>query len=79
MDGLDDLGVVDALEMDRRDVEVGVTELALDHDQWHPFACHLYRVGMPELVRREAPVNATPPRPFTTNATVIAAWSCALA
>src|SRR5215216_6117296 len=30
VDGVDDLGVVDALEVDRGDAEVGVAELALD-------------------------------------------------
>jgi hypothetical protein len=35
MDGVDDLGVVDALQVDRRDAEVGVAELALDDDQRH--------------------------------------------
>src|SRR5580692_4731763 len=38
VDGVDDLGVVDALEVDAGDAEVGVSELALDHVQ---------RVGRP--------------------------------
>jgi hypothetical protein len=33
VDGLDDLGVVDALEVDRGDPEVAVAELALDDGQ----------------------------------------------
>jgi hypothetical protein len=33
MDGDDDLGLLDALEVDRRDAEVAVAELALDDDQ----------------------------------------------
>jgi hypothetical protein len=41
VDGFDDLGVVDALEIDRGHAEVSVAELALDHDQWHTFASHL--------------------------------------
>ncbi len=55
VDGVDDLGVVDALEVDRRDAEVAVTKLALDHDQRDAFACHLDGVGVSELVRSEAP------------------------
>jgi hypothetical protein len=33
MNGLDDLGVVDAAQVSGGDREVGVPELALDHDQ----------------------------------------------
>jgi hypothetical protein len=33
VDGVDDLGAVDALQVDRGDAEVGVSELALDDDQ----------------------------------------------
>src|SRR5215218_11341818 len=40
VDGVDDLGVVDALEVDRGDAEVGVAELALDDDQRHALAGH---------------------------------------
>jgi hypothetical protein len=32
VDGVDDLGVVDALKVDRGDAEVYVAELALDND-----------------------------------------------
>jgi hypothetical protein len=32
VDGVDDLGVVDALEVDGGDAEVAVTQLALDDD-----------------------------------------------
>jgi len=53
MDGVDDLGVVDSLQVDRGDAEVGVTELALDHDYRHAFASHLHGVGVSELVRRK--------------------------
>src|SRR5215217_9435650 len=55
VDGVDDLGVVDALEVDRGDAEVGVAELALDDGQWHAFAGHFDGVRVAELVRREAP------------------------
>src|SRR5215211_3255403 len=58
VDGVDDLGVVDALEIDRGDAEVGVAELALDDDQRHALAGHLDGVGVAELVRREAPAHA---------------------
>src|SRR5688572_676543 len=58
VDGVDDLGVVDALEVDRGDAEVGVAELALDDDQRHALAGHLDGVRVPELVRREAAAHA---------------------
>jgi hypothetical protein len=35
-----------------------MAELALDHDQRHPFARHLDRVREPELVWRKAPADA---------------------
>jgi hypothetical protein len=57
MDGLDDFGVVDALQVDRGDAEVAVAELALDHDQRHTFTRHFDGVGVPELVWREAPAD----------------------
>src|SRR5918994_6831190 len=41
VDGVDDLGVVDALEIDRGDAEVAVAELALDDDQRHALVRHL--------------------------------------
>jgi hypothetical protein len=53
VDGLDDLGVVDPLEVDRRDAEVAVTELALDDDQRHAFVGHLDRVRVAQLMRRK--------------------------
>src|SRR5215212_8730553 len=55
VDGVDDLGVVDALQIDRGDAEVGVAELALDDDQRHALAGHLDGVRVAQLVRREAP------------------------
>jgi hypothetical protein len=54
MDGIDDLGVVDALEVYGRDTQVSVSELALDDDERDAFAGHLNRVGVSELVGREA-------------------------
>src|SRR5215216_6269955 len=41
VDGVDDLGVVDALQVNGGDAEVGVPELALDDDQRHALAGHL--------------------------------------
>ena len=58
MHGVDDLGVVDALQVDRGDPEVAVAELALDDDQWDAFAGHLDGVGVAQLVRREAAAHA---------------------
>jgi hypothetical protein len=59
VDGFDDLGVVDALQVDRRDAEIAVAELALDDDQRYAFASELDGVRMPELVRREPPTDAS--------------------
>jgi hypothetical protein len=42
------------MEVDRRDTQVGVAELPLDHDERHALASQLYCVGMAELMRREA-------------------------
>jgi hypothetical protein len=56
--GLDDLGVVDALEVDRGDAEVAVAELTLDDDERHALVRHLNGVGVAELVRCEASANA---------------------
>jgi hypothetical protein len=54
VDGVDDLRVVDALQVDRGDSEVGVSELALDHDDRDALASHLHGVSMAQLVWREA-------------------------
>src|SRR5205807_7876152 len=61
VNGLDDLGVVDAAQVGRGDPEVGVAELALDDDEWHAFAGHLNGVGVPELVRCEPPAYTGSP------------------
>jgi hypothetical protein len=50
-DGIDDLGVVDGLQVDRRDAEVGVSELSLDHDERNALAGRLDGVGVTKLVR----------------------------
>jgi hypothetical protein len=41
------------LEVDAGDAEVGVSELALDDDEWDAFVRHLNGVSVPELVRRK--------------------------
>src|SRR5262249_16138548 len=58
VDSFDDLGVVDALEVDRRYAEVAVPELALDDYERNALVRHLDGVGVTELVRREPPANA---------------------
>jgi hypothetical protein len=60
VDGVDDLGVIDPTQIDRRDREVSVPELALNDEQRHAFARHLHRVGVSELMRRE-PASHTRP------------------
>ena len=46
------------MEIDGGNAEVRVSELALDHVERDPFACHLDGVGVSELVRCEAPSHA---------------------
>jgi hypothetical protein len=57
--GPDDLAAVDALQVDGGDPEVAVAELALDDDQRHAFTSQLDGVRVAQLVRREAPPNAS--------------------
>ncbi len=57
MDGGDDLRVVNPPQITRRDRKVGMSQLALYHQQRDPLTRHLDRVHMPELVRREATPN----------------------
>jgi hypothetical protein len=54
MHGFDDFAAVDALQVDGGDSEVAVAELALDDDQRNAFPGHLNRVGVAELMWREA-------------------------
>jgi hypothetical protein len=49
VDRVDDLGAVDALQVDRGDAEVGVSELALDDEQGHTFPGHFDGVCVAEL------------------------------
>jgi len=58
VDGADDLGVIDALRVDRRDAEVRVSELPLDDVQWDAFAGHLDGVRVPQLVGCKAATHA---------------------
>jgi hypothetical protein len=58
VDGVDDLGAVDALQVDRRDAEVGVPELALYDEQRNALASHFDGVRVAQLVRREASPDA---------------------
>ena len=58
MHGVDDLGVVDALQVDGGDAEIGVPELPLNDDQRHALARHLDGVGVPQLMRRKPPPRA---------------------
>jgi hypothetical protein len=58
MDRVDDLGAVDALQVDRGDSQVAMPELALDDDQRHALVGEFDSVGMAELVRGMAPVDA---------------------
>jgi hypothetical protein len=58
VDGADVLAAVDALEIDAGDSEVGVSELALDHDERDSLVRHLDGVGMAKLLRREPPPDA---------------------
>ena len=61
MDGVDDLGAVDSLEVDRGDPVVGVPELPLNHHERYTLVGELDGVGVPQLVRREPPANAGQP------------------
>src|SRR3954453_8712918 len=54
VDGVDDLGVVEALEVDRGDAEDRVTGLALDDDQRNALTGHLDGVRVTQLVWRKA-------------------------
>ena len=54
MDCGDDLLGVDALQIDRCGAEIGMAELALDDVQRNAFTSELERVGVAQLVWREA-------------------------
>ena len=64
VDGLDDFAVVDALQVDGRDAEVGVAELALDDVERNALAGHLDGVRVAELCgakRRRTPARRAGP------------------
>jgi hypothetical protein len=58
VDGGDDLGVVDPLQIDRGGAEVGVPRLALDDVERDPLVRELDGVGVAELVGGEPPPHA---------------------
>jgi hypothetical protein len=55
VDGGDDLGVVDALQVDGSDAEVGVPQLALDDVERDALVGEFDGVGVAQLVEREPP------------------------
>ncbi|HEY5171328.1 MAG TPA: hypothetical protein VIK54_06335 [Acidimicrobiia bacterium] len=57
VDGVHDLGVVDATQVHGGDPEVGMPELPLDDHERHALVRHLDRVSMPELMRRKPPTH----------------------
>src|SRR3954469_22434194 len=59
MHGLDDLGVIDALEIHGGDAEVAVAELALNDHERDALVRELDRVCMAELVGSEAEPDAS--------------------
>jgi hypothetical protein len=50
MDGVDDLGAVDPLQVDRRDAEVRMPKLSLDDDERHALVRHLDGMRVTELM-----------------------------
>jgi hypothetical protein len=60
VDSVDYLARVDSLEIDRRDAKMRMSELTLDDRQRDPLVCHLDRMRVSELVRRE-PTSHTGP------------------
>jgi hypothetical protein len=58
VDGVDDLAAVDPFEVNARDAEVRVPEVALDDDQGNALARHLDGVGVAQLVLSEATPDA---------------------
>jgi hypothetical protein len=60
VDGVDGLGVVDAVQVDRSDARVGVPELALDGARRDALAGHLDGVRATELMRCEASADSGP-------------------
>lgn len=57
MHGVDALGAVDALQVDGRDCQVRVPDLAPNDDQRDYLAGHLDGAGATQLVRWEAPAH----------------------
>ena len=59
MDGADDLAAVYALQVNARDAEVRVLELALDDHEPDAFVRHLNGVSVSELMGRESSADAS--------------------
>jgi hypothetical protein len=57
MDGVDDLGAINSLQVNAGDPEIAMRELPLDHDQRDAFVRHLDSVRMPQLMRRHPAAN----------------------
>src|SRR3954468_8594113 len=64
-DGVEDLGGVDALQVDRRDPEIRVAELALDDDQRDTFTGHLDGMCVAKLMWRESTAHTCSSRGLT--------------
>jgi hypothetical protein len=64
VNGMNDLGVVNPAQVHRGDREVGVAQLALDHEQRDPLARHLHRVSMAQLVLVPTSAQASICRPL---------------
>ncbi len=60
--GVDDLGVVDALQVDGGDPEVRVAKLPLNHHERDALTSHLDGVRVAQLVRRKAATHSGPGR-----------------
>jgi hypothetical protein len=56
--GFDDLGVVDALQVDGRDAQVAMAELTLDDHERHAFAGELDGVSVTQLMRGKAATDS---------------------
>ena len=59
VDSVDDLGVIDAAQVHRRHAQIGMPQLALNDGDRDPFARHLDRVSVPELMWSEPATNTS--------------------
>ena len=58
MDGVDDLGAINPLQVDAGDPEVAMPQLPLDNDKRDPLVRHFDSMSVAELMRRKAPSHA---------------------